>query len=159
MGIVIGMDEAGYGPNLGPLVISVVAWKSPHSPRETDFWSIFDKVITQTFSRNETRLHVGDSKAVYTPGRGLKQLERSVLSFLGLMNCSPRHFRELIEYVSPHTLREFALEPWFAESDIALPLVNDLAEIDQAIQLWKEVTDATGVEPLCPIRCGWNCAV
>jgi len=34
MGLVIGMDEAGYGPNLGPLVVTVTAWEVPGSPRD-----------------------------------------------------------------------------------------------------------------------------
>jgi ribonuclease HII len=29
MGILIGMDEAGYGPNLGPLVVAATAWEVP----------------------------------------------------------------------------------------------------------------------------------
>ena len=29
MGLVIGMDEAGYGPNLGPLVVTGVAFEVP----------------------------------------------------------------------------------------------------------------------------------
>src|SRR3954449_12489695 len=29
MGILIGMDEAGYGPHLGPLVIAATAWHVP----------------------------------------------------------------------------------------------------------------------------------
>src|SRR3954454_19899522 len=29
MGILIGMDEAGYGPHLGPLVIAATAWQVP----------------------------------------------------------------------------------------------------------------------------------
>ena len=27
MTIVIGTDEAGYGPNLGPLVVAATAWR------------------------------------------------------------------------------------------------------------------------------------
>jgi hypothetical protein len=27
MGILIGMDEAGYGPNFGPLVVAATAWE------------------------------------------------------------------------------------------------------------------------------------
>lgn len=30
MGILIGMDEAGYGPNLGPLVVAATAWHVEH---------------------------------------------------------------------------------------------------------------------------------
>ena len=29
MGILIGMDEAGYGPNYGPLVVAATAWYAP----------------------------------------------------------------------------------------------------------------------------------
>ena len=29
MGYLIGTDEAGYGPNLGPLVISATVWEAP----------------------------------------------------------------------------------------------------------------------------------
>ena len=29
MGILIGMDEAGYGPNLGSLVVAATAWEVP----------------------------------------------------------------------------------------------------------------------------------
>ncbi len=29
MGILIGMDEAGYGPNYGPLVVAATAWRVP----------------------------------------------------------------------------------------------------------------------------------
>ena len=29
MGILIGMDEAGYGPNFGPLVVAATAWEVP----------------------------------------------------------------------------------------------------------------------------------
>src|SRR3954452_13849763 len=32
MGILIGMDEAGYGPHLGPLVIAATVWHVPDEP-------------------------------------------------------------------------------------------------------------------------------
>ena len=35
MGLLIGMDEAGYGPNLGPLVVTVTVWEVPGSPRDS----------------------------------------------------------------------------------------------------------------------------
>ena len=33
MGYAIGTDEAGYGPNLGPLVISATVWEIPDGVR------------------------------------------------------------------------------------------------------------------------------
>ncbi len=42
MGFVIGMDEAGYGPNLGPLVLTATVWEVPGRwPKRTDFWQLF----------------------------------------------------------------------------------------------------------------------
>ena len=29
MGLIIGVDEAGYGPNLGPLAVCATAWRIP----------------------------------------------------------------------------------------------------------------------------------
>ena len=47
MGLVIGMDEAGYGPNLGPLVISVTAWDVPGDPHDFDFWTQLEPCISR----------------------------------------------------------------------------------------------------------------
>src|SRR5580658_7079814 len=45
MGFVIGMDEAGYGPNLGPLVLTATVWEVPGRwPKKTDFWKTFEPV-------------------------------------------------------------------------------------------------------------------
>src|SRR5687768_1242409 len=34
MGILIGMDEAGYGPHFGPLVVAATAWEVPEEGSE-----------------------------------------------------------------------------------------------------------------------------
>src|SRR5688572_24873115 len=102
MSLVIGVDEAGYGPNLGPLVITTTVWDVPGDPREFDFWRTLRRVLsnkpprraraaasangggaTTATRRRARRLHVGDSKQVYSPAIGLGSLETSVLSLLG----------------------------------------------------------------------------
>lgn len=88
MGLVIGTDEAGYGPNLGPLVITATAWRVPGDPRSFDFWSALEEVVINEAPRKTGRLHVADSKQVYSPGKGLRELERSVLSLLSLLSPS-----------------------------------------------------------------------
>ncbi len=34
MGYVLGTDEAGYGPNLGPLVVTATLWEVPDDSQE-----------------------------------------------------------------------------------------------------------------------------
>ena len=50
MARLIGMDEAGLGPNLGPLVVAVTVWDVPGSPAEFNFWKTFKSVLTNRMS-------------------------------------------------------------------------------------------------------------
>ena len=36
--ILIGTDEAGYGPNLGPLTVAATAWHLPDGVEPLDLW-------------------------------------------------------------------------------------------------------------------------
>jgi len=93
------MDEAGYGPNLGPLVITATVWQVPGDPRKTDFWKSFDSVVSQSATRNAGRIHVADSKEVYSPSRGLQPLERSIQTIFGLTSQDSTSFRSLCDWL------------------------------------------------------------
>src|SRR6266478_5270850 len=84
MALLIGMDEAGYGPNLGPLVISATAWEVPGDPRKIDLWEKFAGIVEQTAPANGEHIQIADSKEVYTPARGLDNLETGVLHALAV---------------------------------------------------------------------------
>jgi ribonuclease HII len=99
MAWMIGIDEAGYGPNLGPLVVAASAWwveeeKAEGGRRKADNSSIailskkppstgtclyrrLKKIVSRAAS--ERKLAIADSKQLYKPGLGLRQLERGVL--------------------------------------------------------------------------------
>ena len=85
MGFLIGTDEAGYGPNLGPLVVSASVWHVPQTDLEqVDLYDQLAPVVTR--NRTADRLAIADSKRLFRPGRpghpgaGLEPLERGVLS-------------------------------------------------------------------------------
>ena len=118
------MDEAGYGPNLGPLVVTVTVWEVSGPPREADLWAAFGHVVSQSPPGDASRLHVADSKRVYTPSRGIGHLERSVLCAMNLAGRFPASFRELWQCLTetPETsIVNSMAEPWFAGCDLPLP--------------------------------------
>lgn len=78
-----GMDEAGYGPNLGPLVVALTAWEVPSL--DFDFWSHLDGCVSAHGTQNQTRLHIADSKAVHNPAQGLAPLETSAAPLLSIV--------------------------------------------------------------------------
>ncbi len=153
MGIVIGMDEAGYGPNLGPLVITATVWQVPDDPSEFDFWSTLADVVSQTRpKKNDERLHVADSKQVHSPARGLRDLERSIRPLLQLAGAPLGSFQKLAHWLigldeadvasSPLALPN---EPWFADGYLELPTTlgdNETAVIRERL---GEVCSATGI--------------
>ena len=85
MTLVIGTDEAGYGPNLGPLVIGATAWRVAAEPPEAE--GVLAAALEAAGSVAGGRLW-GDSKELYRGGAGLDLLERGVLVALALATGS-----------------------------------------------------------------------
>ena len=146
MGLVIGMDEAGYGPNLGPLVVTVTAWEVPGHPRDTDFWTAFADIVSQKARTGHSRLHVADSKRVYTPSRGIKNLETAVLCALRLLGKSPESFQGLWRMLAEETFAQRDAEPWFADNDLQLPDVADERFVDEMAQCWQHCCSRCGIQ-------------
>lgn len=72
--LLIGVDEAGYGPLLGPLAVAGAAFRLPDEASERVFPARLEAAL------EASGLAVGDSKQVYGAG-GLLALERTVLAF------------------------------------------------------------------------------
>jgi hypothetical protein len=118
---VVGIDEAGYGPNLGPLVQAAVGLYLPDG--DLAGWETLKPVARRCHEKADNRLLIDDSKKVYTRG-GLAALERSV-SLLGPISGS---VAELVrKTTSVAGLTEVSGEHWF-QGDEALPLTRSREE-------------------------------
>jgi ribonuclease HII len=98
--LLIGTDEAGYGPNLGPLTVTATAWEIPEGVEPASLWEEFSKVVTNAPTRGDQRLFVADSKQVYSSGDGLEDLEVAVLAFLRTLDCPVSTIDELCQGIS-----------------------------------------------------------
>lgn len=120
----IGVDEAGYGPNLGPLVVAATAWRTP---AVGDLYDLLAKAVIPT-ATSDGRLLIADSKAVYSPGGGLGQLERAVYAALGRPIC----WSELVAGLGADPDGARGELPWHEGFDPSLPVDADTVDVDAA---------------------------
>jgi hypothetical protein len=82
MAFLVGTDEAGYGPNLGPLVISASVWHVPHEATDGALYHRLRRAVTARPERaavaGTARVAISDSKRLYHGGQGLGLLERGL---------------------------------------------------------------------------------
>jgi ribonuclease HII len=120
---VVGIDEAGYGPNLGPLVQASVALYLPGDDRAG--WKTLRRCVCRCGEKPNGRLLVDDSKQVYTR-HGLAALELGVHAMLGCP--ARREFRGFLDSVSRERWFErLAQEFWFDAGEF-VPLEESATE-------------------------------
>ncbi len=151
-----GMDEAGYGPMLGPLCVGraslrVYDWNAideyGNTARVPDLWEVLSSVVARTRKEAKGRITIADSKKLKLASSSVRNhplvhLERGVLAMLGTIGDVPRTDLELFEMLGV----QIEDQRWFAGDPIELPISNemDLLKID-ANQLRTEMHKA-GVE-------------
>jgi hypothetical protein len=133
MQYLIGTDEAGYGPNLGPLVISASLWQVPQGTDGEDLYERLAGVIVPTAEQAAQRLGacvaMADSKLLYRPGTGLRHLERGLWAAFTLLGRQPQTWLEVWQALAPEAADDLRAVPWYAGYDSPAPLESDPAEL------------------------------
>lgn len=162
--IYAGIDEAGYGPMLGPLCVAATAFViADHDVAQgdmCDLWKRLKKVICRKRTDKRKRIAVDDSKKLKLPNDAeathpLKYLERGVLSFfaagrdgasvaaIDCPDCDDRLFETLAVCRSD--------APWYASIN-SLPVAQSHDELRIATSRLRRELQSQGI--LCPLmRC------
>jgi ribonuclease HII len=126
MPYVIGTDEAGYGPNLGPLCVGATVWEVDDGIDPATLYKPLRRCVTNSVNRaGKNRVVWADSKAVYKNGCGMDHLERGVLTALALAGRSPSGWSDLWDCLEATSAGESNQQPWHDGYSASLPLWMD----------------------------------
>jgi len=127
MVVLVGIDEAGFGPILGPLVVSSSTFVLPHHLLTADLWQILAKSVGRSRKHLAGRLLIADSKKAYSKSLGIKQLRRTVLAALGCLGRKPATLTELLKLLCPDCLERLNDYPWYREAS-SCDILDDSAD-------------------------------
>lgn len=116
----IGIDEAGYGPNLGPLVMSAVVAEGP-GDRPPDPWADCAATISRA-GQPGGRLWVDDSKQVTRARNGRDRLDDAALAVLDAAGQgAPTSLGGLLAALGAGTAADAELAAWLDGADPPFP--------------------------------------
>jgi ribonuclease HII len=138
MAYLIGTDEAGYGPNLGPLVIALSVWQVPDDCLELDLYDVLGDVVVTAETQDAQRLAIADSKQLYRPGTDLSLLERGVLNLLATRQSVPQTWHALCELVCGPAVTRLRTLPWYGQYNVSLPTSAGGSLDDALLASWRQ---------------------
>jgi len=116
MVVLVGIDEAGFGPILGPLVVSSSSFSLPHQLLTSDLWQVLRKSVAFRRRGLAGRLLIADSKKAYSRSLGIRHLERTVLASLRCLGAEPATLAELLAILCPSCLERLSDYPWYKDA-------------------------------------------
>ncbi len=148
MPYLLGTDEAGYGPNLGPLIISATVWRIPDDALGRDLYDVLLDVVSRKPQQGDghRRLVIADSKAVYKPRGSLSGLEYGVLTALAMTGRRPESWQAVWDALDPECREDRDPLPWYRDYDREVPIDADKGQLQTWTQRLKDGLGRTGIE-------------
>lgn len=138
MAVVAGIDEAGYGPLLGPLVSAVTVFELPNNLDDGDLWKILSLSVSARAPGRSGRLFVADSKKLHSGRGGMARLERTSLAFMRLLGRPSGGLGDILKSLRAGCLDELSDYPWYSGPLTDLPVAadaNDIATCANALRV------------------------
>ncbi len=121
MNFLAGVDEAGLGPILGPLVVGGVAMTGPEG---ADPWKVLRRFVARK-KQEKGKVRVADSKKVNQGPHGLRHLEETALVFWTALHGEvPPTLGDWLQRLGAD-LEALARCPWYESLALRLPRQAD----------------------------------
>ena len=148
--LIAGIDEAGYGPTLGPLCVGMSVFRIRDWNRgdpAPDLWKLLKAAVCKKPGDTRRRIPIADSKAIKLPNDSpnhhpLIHLERGVLSFLRWLDHAPATDAALFSVLNS----QLDTAPWYCGEAIPIPVGQTEGEISIAAARLGGCMEKAGVE-------------
>ncbi|HEY1601069.1 MAG TPA: hypothetical protein VGG64_15810 [Pirellulales bacterium] len=152
MNYLIGTDEAGYGPPLGPLVVAATVWELPEEECDPIDVDLYDRLRTCIAARVRRgtktpprRLAIADSKALYNRSQGIGELEQGVLAALAQLGGTPETWHNVWDALCPQGSADGDAVPWHADYEARLPLAASSTEVERLAGKLRRGCERAGI--------------
>lgn len=146
MAVLVGIDEAGYGPILGPLVVSGAVFEMPDSLLGDDLWDIFRRSVARQPAGSLGRIVIGDSKKLHRGKGDYRALQRSILACIVAIDDEaerPVNMGQLLSSTGSDCNERLDDYPWYKDVVNNWPLRYDDSDISiAALSLRSDLAQA-----------------
>ena len=150
MGLLIaGVDEAGYGPLLGPLsvglsVLRIEGWEE--GAPAPDLWEMLPRSVARTLKGAGDRVMVADSKELKLPNSAVRRhplthLERGVLTWLDIAGHRPTDDAGVVDALGT----EWPEARWYGGEPLRSPVAWSPGQIAIAANPLREDLTRAGI--------------